>query len=138
MANESKLIAISIYLALMIVLKSLLIVGDIVMVEQLITITRLPNELCTAYMEWLIRGGHEIKIKKDRVIVKKGQKSGEIMAKRGLIQPSYAMNEYMIERFKLFSLQWLKHGKAWIEELDQSMMFKYSQINHQISLAKVA
>ena len=138
MAYESKLIAISIYLALMIVLKSLLIVGDIVMVEQLITITRLPNELCTAYMEWLIRGGHEIKIKKDRVIVKKGQKSGEIMAKRGLIQPSYAMNEYMIERFKLFSLQWLKHGKAWIEELDQSMMFKYSQINHQISLAKVA
>ena len=138
MANESKLTAISIYLALMIVLKSLLIVGDIVMVEQLITITRLPNELCTAYMEWLIRGGHEIKIKKDRVIVKKGQKSGEIMAKRGLIQPSYAMNEYMIERFKLFSLQWLKHGKAWIEELDQSMMFKYSQINHQISLAKVA
>lgn len=138
MANESKLTAISIYLALMIVLKSLLIVGDIVMVEQLITITRLPNELCTAYMEWLIRGGHEIKIKKDHVIVKKGQKSGEIMAKRGLIQPSYAMNEYMIERFKLFSLQWLKHGKAWIEELDQSMMFKYSQINHQISLAKVA
>ena len=138
MAYESKLIAISIYLALMIVLKSLLIVGDIVMVEQLITITRLPDELCAAYREWLIRGGHEIKIKKDRVIVKKGQKSGEIMAKRGLIQPSYAMNEYMIERFKLFSLQWLKHGKAWIEELDQSMMFKYSQINHQISLAKVA
>lgn len=138
MANELKPTAISICLALKIALKNLLIVGVIVMVKQLKTITRLPNELCTAYMEWLIRGGHEIKIKKDRVIIKKGQNSGEIMAKRGLIQPSYAMNEYMIERFKLFSLQWLKHGKAWIEELNQSMLFKFSKINHQISLAKVA
>ena len=108
------------------------------MVEQIKVITRLPNELCTAFMEWLVRGGHDIKVKKDRVVIKKGSKTGEILAKRGSIQPDYAMNEYLIERFKLFSLQWLKYGKAWVEELDNSMMCKFVEVQRQINLAKVA
>ncbi|RKG41952.1 hypothetical protein D9K81_16135, partial [Acinetobacter chengduensis] len=76
--------------------------------------------------------------KKDRVVIKKGSKTGEILAKRGSIQPDYAMNEYLIERFKLFSLQWLKYGKAWVEELDNSMMCKFVEVQRQINLAKVA
>ena len=108
------------------------------MIEQIKVITRLPNELCTAFLEWLVRGGHEIKVKKDRVVIKKGSKTGEILAKRGSIQPDYAMNEYLIERFKLFSLQWLKYGKAWVEELDNSMMCKFVEVQRQINLAKVA
>ena len=108
------------------------------MVEQIKVITRLPNELCTAFMEWLVRGGHEIKVKKDRIVIKKAQKTGEIIAKRGSIQASYAMNDYMIERFKLFSLQWLKYGKSWVEELDNSMMCKFAEVQRQINLVKVA
>ena len=108
------------------------------MIEQIKVITRLPNELCTAFLEWLVRGGHDIKVKKDRVVIKKGSKTGEILAKRGSIQPDYAMNEYLIERFKLFSLQWLKYGKAWVEELDNSMMCKFIEVQRQINLAKVA
>ncbi|MBI1452986.1 hypothetical protein IL972_13790 [Acinetobacter sp. FL51] len=108
------------------------------MIEQIKVITRLPNELCTAFLEWLVRGGHDIKVKKDRVVVKKGSKNGEILAKRGSIQPDYAMNAYLIERFKLFSLQWLKYGKAWVEELDNSMMCKFVEVQRQINLAKVA
>ena len=75
------------------------------MTEHINTISRLPNELCPAFMEWCVRGGHEIKVKKDRVVIRKGTKTGEIFAKRGQIQPSYFMSGYMIERFKLFSLQ---------------------------------
>ena len=108
------------------------------MIEQIKVITRLPNALCTAFLEWLVRGGHDIKVKKDRVVIKKGLKTGEIIAKRGSIQPDYAMNPYLIERFKLFSLQWLKHGKAWVEELDNSMMCKFAEVQRQINLAKVA
>ena len=44
------------------------------MTEHINTISRLPNELCPAFMEWCVRGGHEIKIKKDRVIIRKVQK----------------------------------------------------------------
>lgn len=108
------------------------------MVEHINTISRLPNELCPAFMEWLVRGGHEIKVKKDRIVIKKAQKTGEIIAKRGSIQASYAMNDYMIERFKLFSLQWLKYGKSRVEELDNSMMCKFAEVQRQINLAKVA
>ena len=31
------------------------------MTEHINTISRLPNELCPAFMEWCVRGGHEIK-----------------------------------------------------------------------------
>lgn len=108
------------------------------MTEHINTISRLPNELCPAFMEWCVRGGHEIKVKKDRVVIRKGAKTGEIFAKRGQIQPSYFMSGYMIERFKLFSLQWLKYGKSFVNDLDSSMMSKFVEVHRQISLAKVA
>lgn len=114
------------------------IVGGIAMVEHINTISRLPNELCPAFMEWCVRGGHEIKIKKDRVVVRKGLKTGEIFAKRGAIQPSYLMNDYLVERFKLFSLQWLKQGKSFVNDLDNSMMCKFAEVHRQHNLAKVA
>ena len=44
------------------------------MTEHINTISRLPNELCPAFMEWCVRGGHEIKVKKDRVVIRKGTK----------------------------------------------------------------
>lgn len=102
------------------------------------TVTRLPNELSPAFMEWCLRGGHSIKVKKDRVCVHKDQKRGEVICKPGVIQESYAMNEYMIERFQLFSRQWLKYGKSFVNELDQSMMGKYSESVRRFNLAKVA
>ena len=108
------------------------------MTEHINTISRLPNELCPAFMEWRVRGGHEIKIKKDRVVIRKGAKTGEIFAKRGQVQPSYLMNDYMIGRFKLFSLQWLKYGKSFVNDLDSSMMSKFVEVHRQISLTKVA
>ena len=108
------------------------------MTEHINTISRLPNELCPAFIEWCVCGGHEIKIKKDRVVIRKGAKTGEIFAKRGQVQPSYLMNDYMIERFKLFSLQWLKYGKSFVNDLDSSMMSKFAEVHRQISLAKVA
>ena len=108
------------------------------MTEHINTISRLPNELCLAFMEWCVRGGHEIKVKKDRVVIRKGTKTGEIFAKRGQIQPSYLMSGYMIERFKLFSLQWLKYGKSFVNDLDNSMMSKFVEVHRQINLAKVA
>ena len=108
------------------------------MTEHINTISRLPNELCPAFMEWCVRGGHEIKVKKDRVVIRKGAKTGEIFAKRGQIQPSYFMSGYMIERFKLFSLQWLKYGKSFVNDLDSSMMSKFVEVYRQINLAKVA
>ena len=108
------------------------------MTKHINTISRLPNELCPAFMEWCVRGGHEIKVKKDRVVIRKGAKTGEIFAKRGQIQPSYFMSGYMIERFKLFSLQWLKYGKSFVNDLDNSMMSKFIEAHRQINLAKVA
>ena len=108
------------------------------MTEHINTISRLPNELCPAFMEWCVRGGHEIKVKKDRVVIRKGAKTGEIFAKRGQIQPSYFMSGYMIERFKLFSLQWLKYGKSFVNDLDSSMMSKFVEVHRQINLVKVA
>ena len=108
------------------------------MTEHINTISRLPNELCPAFMEWCVRGGHEIKVKKDRVVIRKGAKTGEIFAKRGQIQPSYFMSGYMIERFKLFSLHWLKYGKSFVNDLDNSMMSKFVEVHRQINLAKVA
>ena len=108
------------------------------MTEHINTISRLPNELCPAFMEWCVRGGHEIKVKKDRVVIRKGAKTDEIFAKRGQIQPSYFMSGYMIERFKLFSLQWLKYGKSFVNDLDNSMMSKFIEVHRQINLAKVA
>ena len=50
----------------------------------------------------------------------------------------YLMNDYMIERFKLFSLQWLKYGKSFVNDLDSSMMSKFVEVHRQINLAKVA
>ena len=108
------------------------------MTEHINTISRLPNELCPAFMEWCVRGGHEIKIKKDRVVIRKGAKTGEIFAKRGQVQPSYLMNDYMIGRSKLFSQQWLKYGKSFVNDLDSSMMSKFVEVHRQINLAKVA
>ena len=108
------------------------------MTEHINTISRLPNEPCPAFMEWCVRGGHEIKVKKDRVVIRKGAKTGEIFAKRGQIQPSYFMSGYMIERFKLFSLQWLKYGKSFVNDLDSSMMSKFVEVHRQINLTKVA
>jgi hypothetical protein len=101
-------------------------------------ITRLPHNLCPAFIEWCARGGHQVKIKKDRVLLLKNGKRGEIFGKRGLVQETYAMNEYMIDRFYLFSLQWLKYGKQFVNELDSSMMSKYVEVHRQIGLAKVA
>ena len=82
--------------------------------------------------------GMKSKSKKDRVVIRKGAKTGEIFAKRGQVQPSYLMNDYMIGRFKLFSLQWLKYGKSFVNDLDNSMMSKFAEVHRQINLAKVA
>ena len=82
--------------------------------------------------------GMKSKSKKDRVVIRKGAKTGEIFAKRGQVQSSYLMNDYMIERFKLFSLQWLKYGKSFVNDLDNSMMSKFVEVHRQINLAKVA
>ena len=43
-----------------------------------------------------------------------------------------------IERFKLFSLQRLKYGKSFVNDLDNSMMSKFVEAHRQINLAKVA
>ncbi|MDM1272645.1 hypothetical protein [Acinetobacter indicus] len=102
------------------------------------TVTRLPNELSPAFMEWCLRGGHSIKVKKDRVCIHKDQKRGEVICKPGVIQESYAMNEYMIERFQLFSRQWLKYGKSFVDELTYVMLSKQADCIRQINLAKVA
>ncbi len=44
------------------------------MTEHINTISRLPNELCPAFMEWCVRGGHEIKIKKTVSLSEKARK----------------------------------------------------------------
>ena len=44
------------------------------MTEHINTISRLPNELCPAFMEWCVRGGHEIKVKKTVLLSEKAQK----------------------------------------------------------------
>lgn len=102
------------------------------------TVTRLPNELSPAFMEWCLRGGHSIKVKKDRVCIHKDQKRGEVICKPGVIQESYAMNDYLIERFQLFCRQWLKYGKSFVDELTYAMLSKQTDCIRQINLAKVA
>lgn len=44
------------------------------MTEHINTISRLPNELCPAFMEWCVRGGHEIKVKKTVSLSEKARK----------------------------------------------------------------
>lgn len=108
------------------------------MTEHINTISRLPNELCPALWSGVCVVDMKSRSKKDRVVIRKGTKTGEIFAKRGQIQPSYLMSDYMIERFKLFSLQWLKYGKSFVNDLDNSMMSKFIEVHRQINLAKVA
>ena len=108
------------------------------MSEFIEVVTQLPNELCPAFMEWCVRGDHKIEVKKDRVLIRKNGKKGEIYCKRGHVQPSYPMNDYMVERFKLFSLQWLKHGKDFVTELDSSMIGKYNEAVRHVNLWRVA
>ncbi|MHA3079680.1 hypothetical protein [Acinetobacter sp. ANC 5502] len=99
-------------------------------------ITRIPNELCPAFMEWCIRGGHDIKVKKDGVVIRKGSSVGTILC-RGKVEPNYLMTEYVISRFELFSRQWMKYGKAFFEELDSAMMKKCNGIYKQAEIEKM-
>ncbi|ENV48071.1 hypothetical protein P255_01455 [Acinetobacter brisouii CIP 110357] len=99
-------------------------------------ITRIPNDVCPAFMEWCLRGGHEIKVKKDGVIIRKGKSSGMILC-RGKVEPNYLMTEYVISRFELFSRQWMKYGRAFFEELDKSMLKKCDGIYKQAEIEKM-
>ena len=99
-------------------------------------ITRIPNNVCPAFMEWCLRGGHEIKVKKDGVIIRKGKSSGMILC-RGKVEPNYLMTEYVISRFELFSRQWMKHGRAFFEELNTSMLKKCDGIYKKAEIEKM-
>lgn len=107
-------------------------------IEIVKTVHRLPNDLCPAFLEWCIRGGHSIRLKKDRIRISKNQQIGEVVCKPGVTQESYAMNDYLIERFQLFCRQWLKYGKSFVDELTYAMLSKQADCIRQINLAKVA
>lgn len=100
-------------------------------------ITHIPHDLLPAFVEWLDRGGHEVKQKKNGLFLVKNDKRGHIFGKAGVVQESYLMNDYMIERFALFSQQWLKYGKKFVKELDVSMKRKLAEMHRLNGLAKV-
>ena len=91
--------------------------------EVIKQVTWIPNELCPAFLEWCIRGGHDIKVKKTGVAISKGKNKGTILC-NGKVEPSYLMTDYIVSRFELFSRQWMKYGKTFIEELDAAMTKK--------------
>lgn len=106
------------------------------MMEIIKTVNRLPNSLCSPFIEWCTRGGHEIQIKKGKVSLKKGKNVGVIKFD-GKIEDDYQMNDYLTERFQLFSKQWLNNGESFVEELSSSMLCKFNQIQNQISLSEL-
>lgn len=99
-------------------------------------IDRIPNSLCAPFIEWCARGGHDIRVKKDKVTIKKGKGAGVIRFS-GQIQVDYQMNDYLIDRFYLFCQQWLKHGVKFVDELGGAMIDKCNKANRQIDIAKM-
>ena len=86
------------------------------MIEK--TITHIPDNLCLPFVMWMILGGHEVELKKNFMHLRKGKSWAKIYCRKGVIQASYEMNDYCIERFKLFCMQWLKKGKDFIDSLN--------------------
>lgn len=94
---------------------------DIDLIQQA---TMLPNSLCEPFIQWLMNGEYSVSVKKDGVYFHKGNKVAVIYS-RGIEQPFYKMNSHMIERFELFSRQWLKYGKDFLQALRAEMRFKH-------------
>ena len=68
---------------------------------------KLPNSISPAFIEWLDRGGHKIELKKNAMIVKKqfsdGVKRSVIPFERHEIKEFYELDEYLSQRYELFS-----------------------------------
>ena len=92
------------------------------------TVNRLPNAICAAFIQWLLNGGYVTKSKKDGMHLKRGDKVVIIYCKNGVVDPSYLMNDCGVDRFKLFSKQWLLADKRFVEGLSNSMCAKFSEI----------
>ena len=82
--------------------------------------------------------GMKSKSKKTVSLSEKAQKLVRYLQSAVRFSRVILMSDYMIERFKLFSLQWLKYGKSFVSDLDNSMMSKFVEVHRQINLAKVA
>ena len=92
------------------------------------TVDRLPNALCAAFLGWNLNGGYVAKTKKTGVYLRKGDKVIVIYCEGTAIKESYLMNDHGIERFKLFSKQWLLADKKFVESLSDSMCAKFSEV----------
>ncbi|WOE32786.1 MULTISPECIES: hypothetical protein [unclassified Acinetobacter] len=98
----------------------------------------LPDSLSSPFIEWLDRGGHGIKVKRNRVTATKGDKVGIIYCENGKTQSHYNMNEYLVERYQVFLKQWLNHDKQFILNLRSAMVGRYLACQHQHNLLKMA
>ena len=99
---------------------------------------KLSNPISGAFLEWLERGGHKLSLKKNLMVVTKGDKRGVIPFERHKVKEFYELDEYLSKRYELFLMQWFKYGKGFIEELQKAMYSKYCKAVHLNNLAKVA
>lgn len=63
---------------------------------------KLANSISGAFLEWLERGGHKLSIKKNLMVVTKGNKRGVIPFQGHKIKDFYELDEYLSERYKVF------------------------------------
>lgn len=88
---------------------------------------QLPSSIGAPFVEWCERGGHKVQIKKNKLIIKKGENFGVIEFDRNEPAELYQLNEYLSVRYELFLKQYLKYGKGFIAELRAAMANKYYQ-----------
>lgn len=100
--------------------------------------TKLANCVSGAFLEWLERGGHKLSLKKNLMVVTKGDKRGVIPFERHKVKEFYELDEYLSERYELFLKQWLNNGKGFIYELQSAIAGKYFRAQHQNKLMKLA
>ena len=102
----------------------------------------LPHNLCTAFMQWMLNGGHIGKVNKVAVVLKKGTNVAKIFCD-GNNQPFYEMNEYCATRYELFLKQWFVQGVQFIQGLTtranqviQQKLLKTHSANYQKFMAQ--
>lgn len=82
-------------------------------------VKRIPDQLLFPFTVFMHNGGYTISPTKEGFSYKKGNDIGKINGIWGDEIESYEMNEHCINRFKIFTELYLKHGKYFINELTQ-------------------
>lgn len=81
--------------------------------------TRIPNRFTNPFTYWLYCDGYQPQMKKDALVMRRGDSVLKIFCNKGRMQQDYLMNEACQRKFKQFCQCYMNEGAGFLVRLER-------------------